>query len=140
MPTGSFGANPVGIFDLYLSAPRTGLDLIARPHIGVFQRIDLAREVGHAQDQSVPSAGRLELTPGHRTRSRCSRPAEQQRAISERHAGERGEVLMVQLEAEMVRVEGDRARDIRYLISHAVDTDDAMGLSMPGFIRSSIAA
>jgi hypothetical protein len=41
---------------------------------------------------------------------------------------------MFQLEAEMVRVESHRPRDIRHLISHAVHAGDAMWLSTLGFI------
>src|SRR6187402_844481 len=96
---------PVRVFHLDLSAARTSLHLIAELHSRVLQRLDLSWKIGHPKDHSIPSPRILGFTSGHRTRSRCSWPTEQQREISERHTRKRGELLMFQLEAEMVRVE-----------------------------------
>jgi len=47
---------PVGIFYLDLSAAGTSLHLIAKLHPRVLQRVDLRRQIRHAQDHSIPSA------------------------------------------------------------------------------------
>jgi len=125
---------PVGIFYLDLAAAGTSLHLIAKLHPRVLQRVDLRPQIRHAQDDSIPSARLLGFAAGHRTRSRCSWPTEQQHAISERHTRKRGKLLMFQPEAEMVRVEGRRPRDIRQLIAHAVYAEDARWLFTAGVI------
>jgi hypothetical protein len=56
----------VGIFDLDLSADGTSLHLIAKLHARVLQRVDLRRQIRHAQDDSIPSARLLGLAAGHR--------------------------------------------------------------------------
>src|SRR5437867_386862 len=73
----------VGIFDLDLSAEGTSLHLIAKLPPRVLQRVDLGRQIRHAQDHSIPSARLLGFAAGHRARSRCSRPTEQQHQIFE---------------------------------------------------------
>src|SRR6266542_926466 len=119
---------PVGIFYLDLSAAGTSLDLVSKSHSCVLQRVDLRRQIRDAQDDSIPATRLLGLAAGHRTRSRCSWPAEQEHEVPERHTGKRGKVLNAQPEAEMVRIEGDRPRDIRHLIAHAVHARDASRL------------
>src|SRR5918999_5313800 len=69
----------VGIFQLNLSPARPHFHLIAKRDAGVLQRLDLCREISHTQDDSIPAAGLLGLAARQRTRSRRSRPAEQQR-------------------------------------------------------------
>ncbi len=44
-------------------------------------------------------------------------------------------MLLFQPEAEMVRVEGDRPRDIRHLIAHAVHAEDARRLVHHALLR-----
>src|SRR4030088_2739933 len=73
---------PVGIFYLDLSADRTGLHLIAKLHTRVLQRVAPRWQIRDAQNDSIPSARLLGIAAGHRTRSRCSWPAEQQHEIS----------------------------------------------------------
>src|SRR5438034_613778 len=73
----------IGIFDLDLSAEGTSLHLIAKLPPRVLQRVDLGRQIRHAQDHSIPSARLLGFAAGHRARSRCSRPTEQQHQIFE---------------------------------------------------------
>jgi hypothetical protein len=114
----------VRIFHLDLPAAGSTLHLIAKLYSRLVQYVDLRRKVGYAKDDSVPSARRLGLTAGHRTRSRRARPAEQQREFSERHTRKCGELLMFQREAEMVLVEGSSPGDIGYLIAHAMDAEN----------------
>src|SRR5688572_3841016 len=115
----------VGILDLDLPAARTGLHLITQPHPVFRQRVYEGRKISDAQDHSIPSAGFLRLTAGHGPRSRCAWPAEQQHVFPERDARERRKLLMLQLEAKMVRIEGDRAGDILHLVAHAMHGNNA---------------
>jgi hypothetical protein len=120
---------PVGIFHLDLPAARTRFHLIAKLHPRALQSVDLCRQIGHSKHHSIPTARLLGLAAGRRAGSRRAWPAEQQREISERHTGERGELLMFQPEAEMVRVERGRPGDILDLIAHAVHAEASMWLS-----------
>src|SRR5688572_11518011 len=129
------GRIPISIFQLDLSASRTDLHLIAKPHPDFLERVDPRSKIGHAQDHSIPPARLLGLTARHRTRSRCSRSTEQQYKPSERDTGECGELLMFQLEAEMVRVERDRPGDILHLIAHAVHADYALRVVHHSLLR-----
>jgi hypothetical protein len=54
---------PVWILQLDLSAAGPGLHLIAKPHPRVLQRVNLRRQIRHAQDHSIPSARLLGFSP-----------------------------------------------------------------------------
>jgi hypothetical protein len=119
----------VGILHLNLAPTRTDLHLIAELHPSFRQRVDPREKIGDAQDHPIPSARLLRLTTGHGTRAGCSRPTEQQRERSERNAGECGQLLMFELEAEMVRVKSDSPGGSPHLIAHAVHAADTLWLS-----------
>jgi hypothetical protein len=115
----------VGIFDLDLSAGGTSLHLIAKLHARVLKHVDLYRQIRDVQNNSIPSARLLGFAAGQWARARCARPTEQEPEISEHHTRKRGKLLMFQSEAEMVRVEGGRMRNICHLVTHAVQAEDA---------------
>jgi hypothetical protein len=52
---------PVGILHLDLSAAGADFHLIAETHPDLLQRLDLSREIGHAQDHPIPSTRLLRL-------------------------------------------------------------------------------
>jgi hypothetical protein len=116
----------VGILDLNLSPAGTSFHLIAKVHTRVRERLDLGGQIRYAQDNSIPSAWLLRFATGHRTRSRGSWPAQQQRETFERHTGKRGQLLTLQSEAEMACIEGGRPRDVRHLITDTVHAESAI--------------
>jgi hypothetical protein len=83
----------LGIFDLDLSADGTNLDLIAKLHARVLERVDLRRQIRDAQDHSIPAARPLGFAAEQRARARCARPTEQPE-ISEQHTRKRGKLLI----------------------------------------------
>jgi len=60
------------------------------------------------------------LTIRHRPRPRRARTAEQDVCVAQRHVRKGRELLMLQREAELLRVERNRASDIFRLIADAV--------------------
>src|SRR5687768_7723718 len=66
----------VRIFQLDLLSARTRLHFISEVKTGLFQAFNPSRQVINLQNHSVPSAGLLLSTVGHRTGSRRAWPTE----------------------------------------------------------------
>ena len=98
-------------------------------------RMEHEGKIGHAENHAIPPTWLLRLPTSYRTRSRCPGAAEQQRELSERDAGECGELLAFQLETESVRVERHRPRDVFHLVSDTMHADDAVG---PGTVHDDL--
>ena len=103
-----------------LLAAGTDLHRITKVESGLLERLDACRQIGHAKDDSVPSPWFLPPAVGHVAGSGGARAAEEEIRAVERHAREGGQLLMLQLEAELSRVEVDRAAHIADLIPDAV--------------------
>src|SRR5262249_3411117 len=114
----------VRIFNRNLAFAGTGLHLVSKAEAGALERGDTALEIRDAQHDAVPAAGLLTFTVRHRTRARCSGAAQQNVRIAERHTGERGKLLMVQRETELLGVEVHRAGDVLHVVADAVETLD----------------
>ena len=114
----------VGILDLDLLAARSRLHVVPKMEAGLLQGLDERRKIVDPKHDAVPSAGFLLLAVRHRPRSRRLWAAEQNLRVAERDAGERGKLLVFEREAEMRRVERDRASDVFDLISDAVHALD----------------
>jgi hypothetical protein len=90
----------------------------------LLQRCDELRKIVDPKHHSVPSARFLSLAIRQGSRSRRLWAAQQELRVAERDAGERGELLVLESEAEVLGVERDRASDVFDLISDAVDAFD----------------
>jgi hypothetical protein len=108
------------ILDLDLLAARSGLHVVSKTNAGLLQRVDERREIIHTKHDTIPPARVLLLTARHRPGSGGLWTAQQERRVPERDAGERRKLLMLQREAQLCRVERDRADDILRLISDAM--------------------
>ena len=77
------------------------------------------RKIGDLQDHAIPAAGLLRLSVRHGARARCSRTAQDELEVAARDLGECRRPLVIQLEAERLGVEIDRAADVLDLVAHA---------------------
>src|SRR5688572_17921448 len=76
VPAQQFDWVAVRIFQLDLLSARTRLHFISEVKTGLFQAFNPSRQVINLQNYSVPSAGLLVSTVGHRTGSRRAWPTE----------------------------------------------------------------
>src|SRR5262245_17411713 len=97
----------VGIVELDLLPARSDLHLVAEAQSRALQRLDARRQVGDSEHHAVEAAWLLALAVRHGARARCPRTAEQDSSAVQRDAGEGGQLLMLQLEAEVLGVEAD---------------------------------
>ena len=114
----------IRILDLDLLAARPGLHVVPKTEAGLLQGLDERGKIVDPQHDTVPSARFLLLTVRHRPRSGRLWTAEQNVRVAERDVGKRGKLLVFEREAQMCRVERDRASHVSDLISdtvHALD-------------------
>jgi hypothetical protein len=114
----------VGIVDLDLFSAGPRFHVVSETETGGFQGLDQRREILDAKHDSIPTAGLLLLSIGHRPRSGCVRAAEQQVRVTERNARKRGKLLMHEREAQVRRIKRNRASDVSYLVSDPMHTED----------------
>jgi hypothetical protein len=129
-----FDGIPIRIFDLNLPPAWAGFHVIPKVHASVLQSFYRAREVVYAQDDAIPAAWLLPKTIWHRSRPGRSRAAEKQGEIIERHSGERGELLVLQLETKLAGIERYGALHIRCLVTDAMYGDDRSLVALVGSI------
>src|SRR5262249_51373923 len=96
----------IGIFDQDLRAARADLDVVPKAYAGLLEVLDLRTQIVDVEHDAVPPAWLLPATIGHRARSRCTRPAQDQCEMIARHPRE-GTSPLIELEAELLGVEGD---------------------------------
>lgn len=111
----------VGVFDLHLAARGTGFQVVAKRNPRVPQRRDARGKIHGVQHDAIPAAGFLAFAAGERTRAGCSGAAEQERSAVQGQRRELRQVLVLQLETEMLRVERSGARDILHLVANTVN-------------------
>jgi len=114
----------IRIFELNLPPAGSNLHLISEgravsPKVG-----DMSRQVRHAEYDAIPPAGLLLPPIGQRPRPGRTRPTENELEGAERDLTERGQMLKVEIETEVTRVELDRARDVAHLVADAVQPFD----------------
>src|SRR3954452_4034810 len=100
-----------------LLAARSDFHLIAKMQSRRFQNLDPSGQVGDLENDTVPPARLLAMSVGHRTRTRCARATENQLEMAARNLSEGGQILELELEAELLCIEVRRATDILDLIS-----------------------
>src|SRR5688500_2216282 len=110
----------VGIFDLDLFAPGTALHLVPKAMSGFFQRLNERREIADPQHDPVRSARLLLLTVRQRPGARGLWAAQQNLRVAERHTRERGQLLVLERETKIVRIERNGASHVLHLIADAV--------------------
>src|SRR6185503_3538923 len=103
----------------------TGFHLVAEAHAGLLQIADGGIEIRHLEHDAIPAAGLLRLAVGHRARARSAGSAERELEITQRNLCESGQMLALELEPELLRIEVDGASDILDLIAHTVQTHGA---------------
>src|SRR5262245_48746649 len=108
----------IRIFDLDLLSAWSYLDLISESQPRVLEDRDGSREIFYLQYYTVPSAGLLLASIGHRSRAGRSRAAENQFQISDRDLGECRQVLLIEVEAQMLCIEIDSPAHIPDLIPY----------------------
>jgi RNA polymerase sigma-70 factor (ECF subfamily) len=126
-----FDRVPVRVLDLNLAATGPRFHLVAKPSGGLFQFRNESRQIADLQHDTIPAARFLLLAIRHGPRSGGTRTAEQNLRVTQRDACECRELLMLQLEPEVLRIERDRSSDIRYLISNAMKALDERVLLSP---------
>src|ERR1044072_4114062 len=114
----------VRVLDLDLLAAGSGLHVVAEAQALLRQGADERRQVGHAQNEAVPSARLLPLSVRHGSGTGRPRAAEEDLEAVEGDAGEGRQLLVHQPEPEMLRVERGGPRDALDLVAHAVDPLD----------------
>src|SRR5215469_5159470 len=106
----------VGIYHLNLPAAGSHLHLIAEAHSSVSQFADASRQVLYLKHHSVPSAGLLVAAIGHLPGPGCAGTAEDEFETADRDLSEGGQGLQVQIEAQRLRIEGNRPLNLFDLI------------------------
>jgi hypothetical protein len=85
---------------------------------------DEAWKIRDLQHHTIPAARLLLLSVRHRPRARCARAAEQNLRGAKGDVRKRGELLVLQLEPEALRIERHRTGDVLHLVSDTVDALD----------------
>src|SRR6478672_9876575 len=111
---------PIGVLDLDLFATGPRLHLVAETNAGVLEPRDAGRKIRHAKHHAVPTARLLPTTVREGARARCAGPTQENLERSERDAGERRRLLVLEREAEMFGVERDRPQHVADLIADTV--------------------
>lgn len=109
---------------LDLSTARAYLHLVAKANPCLLQLSDETRKIRDLQHDPVPAARLLLLPIRHRPRARRAWTAEQDVRATKRDVRKRGELLVLQLEPELLRIERYSASDVFHLIANAVNTLD----------------
>ena len=107
-----------------LLAARSDFHLVAKTESGRLQLLDPGREVGNFKNDSIPAPRLLAMSIGHRTGTGCARTAEDEFEMAARDLGEGGQMLVVELEAEPLRIELRGAADVLDLIADAPKAAD----------------
>src|SRR5262249_32753548 len=99
---------PVRIFQLDLLAPWSDFHLVPEMQSGLLEGLDARGKIRHSKDDPIP-ATRLLMTPvGQRAGARRARTAQKEVEVLDSNVGERGKLLVQQLEPEIACVELDR--------------------------------
>ena len=98
----------VGIFQLDLLAARAGFHPIAETQACLLQLFDRRRKIGHLEDDPVRSARSCARPSGIGRDPQGSRTAQDQPEIRNRNLGKGRRMLLVQLEAQLPRMNPDR--------------------------------
>ena len=114
------------------SRARADFHIVAKMETGLFQLRDSRRQIDYLKDHAVPSTGCLKASARHGARARRSRSTQDQLESADRKLGECREPLLIHFEAELLRVEGDRACDILHLISNAPEPFDDVAPFLDG--------
>src|SRR5262249_8362949 len=109
---------------LDLTTTGTGFQLIAEMKSGLLQYSDDGGQIRNVQHHTIPPPWLLLLSVRHRPRARCAWTAEQNLPVAKRHARQRGEMLVLQLEPKVFRIEHYRPSDVLHLVSDTVNALD----------------
>src|SRR5262249_41775165 len=85
-----------------------------------FQLSDQRRKIRDGQNDAVPSARLLTLTVRHRARAGRTGTAEQDLDVAKGDTGKSRQLLVLEPEPEVLRIECYRARDILGLVANAM--------------------
>ena len=100
---------------------RTRFHVVAETKTRLLQFRNEARKILDLQHHAIPAARFLRLPVRHRPRPRRAGTAQQDLRVAKGDVGKRGEMLMSQLKAQVLRVERGRARHILHLVTNTVN-------------------